>query len=134
MPRKSAAALAVFPSVDGRPSRLLPRPDAPPHIRQIFRDLVAAVPPEHFRPGDADLIEQHAQAIALARQAYGEIEQHGPVVDGRASPWCTVLEKAHRSCVALSGRLRLSPQGRLDPKTVGRQRPEPGRRPWEESR
>ena len=38
---------------------------------------------------------------------------------GRANPWLVMFEKAHRSSVALSMRLRLSPQSRLDRKTVG---------------
>jgi hypothetical protein len=121
MPRKSAAALAVVPPVDGRPSRLQPRPDAPPEVRQIFVALVGSVPPEHFRAGDSDLVEQYAQAIALARRAYAELEASGPVVNAKASPWLVVLEKAHRSAVALSARLRLSPQNRTDPKVAGRQ-------------
>ena len=121
MPRKSVAAMALAPVVDGRPERLRPRAEAPASVQRIFSDLVASVPTEHFRPGDADLIEQLAQSIALARQAYAELERAGPVTDGRASPWIVILEKAHRSSVALSARLRLCPQARTDPKSVGRQ-------------
>jgi phage terminase small subunit len=121
MPRKSAAELAV-PAVDGRPSRLCPRGDAPAQVRRVFNDLVASEPPEHFRAGDADLVEQYAQSVVLARQAFKELARHGPVIKGRASPWLVVLEKAHRSAVALSARLRLSPQNRTDPKSVGRHR------------
>jgi hypothetical protein len=135
MPRKSIAALTLLPAVDGRPARLRPRAEASATVRRIFSDLVASVPVEHFRPGDADLIEQLSQSIALARQAYAELEANGPVIDGRASPWNVVLEKAHRSSVALAARLRLCPQARTDPKTVGRQnRPAPSAydlRPWE---
>jgi len=135
MPRKSVAAITTpQPSVDGSPARLQPRPDAPKKVRQIFAALVAAVPGAHFRPGDSDLIEQYAQAIALARDAYREIEKGGPVIDGKASPWVAVLEKAHRSAVALSMRLRLSPQQRADPKSVARQganyRPSAYDTPW----
>jgi phage terminase small subunit len=120
MPRKSAASLSVVPNVDGQPNRIRPRADVPASLRQIINDLVASVPPEHFRSGDAALLEQYAQAIALARQAYAELEKKGPVINGRASPWIAVLEKTHRSAVALAARLRLSPQSRIDPKTVGR--------------
>jgi hypothetical protein len=84
---------------------------------------VRSVRPEHFRDGDADLLEQYAQSIALARQAYAEIERDGPVVDGRPSPWLVVLEKAHRSSAALAARLRLAPQMRTDPKVAGRNAP-----------
>ena len=133
MPRKSAAELAVLPRVDGRPSPLRPRADAPPEVREIFTSLVASVSTEHFRPGDADLLEQHAQAIALARRAYAELAVSGPVIDGKASPWLVVLEKAHRSAVALSARLRLAPQMRTDPKVTGRAAP-PYPRPWEQNK
>jgi Phage terminase, small subunit len=121
MPRQSAASLATL-RVTGKPARLQPRANAPAAVQAVFRDLVASVPAEHFRPADGDLVEQYAQAIVLARQAYAELEASGPVVDGKASPWLTVLEKTHRSSVALAARLRLSPQHRTDPKTAGRGR------------
>jgi hypothetical protein len=120
MPRKSRAELTVLPMADGRPFRLQPRADAPEAVREIFSALVRSVSTEHFRQGDADLLEMHAQAIALSRRAYAELEASGPIVNGKASPWIIVLEKAHRSAVALSGRLRLAPQSRADPKSVAR--------------
>jgi len=119
LPRKSAAALSVV-RVDGKPDRLAPRHGLSPDCRAIFTELTAQVPTDHFRPSDGVLLEQYAQAIALGRQAYAALEAEGPVVAGRPNPWVVILEKAHRSAVALSARLRLSPQQRLDPKTVGR--------------
>ncbi len=119
MPRKNAASLSVV-RVAGGPERLKPRPEAPAEIRAIFTELVCQVPADHFRPSDGALLEQYAQAIALARVAYAALEAEGPVVNGRPNPWLTVLEKAHRSAVALSMRLRLAPQSRLDPRTAGK--------------
>ena len=119
MPRKSAAALAVL-RVDGKPSRLVPREGVTKEVGAIFKEIVAQVSASHFKPTDAALIEQYAQAIALGRRSYAALDDEGPVVSGRANPWIVVLEKAHRSAVALSARLRLSPQHRTDPKTVGR--------------
>ena len=118
--RNKPPPLSVLPRVDGRPDLLRPRPDAPLEVRQIFESLVGSVVADHFRAGDADLLEQYAVAILLARQAYAEIEAGGPVVGGKASPWLVVLEKAHRSSVALSGRLRLAPQMRGDARSAGR--------------
>jgi hypothetical protein len=92
----------------------------PASLKQTFIDIVASVPPEHFRTGDADLIEMYASAIALSRRAYAELDRHGPVVNNKASPWIVTLEKAHRSAVALTARLRLAPQMRIDRKTAGR--------------
>ena len=99
--------------------RLKPRTSLPPEVKLIWGELVGAMSPDHFRPSDAPLIEQYCQSIALARGAYAHLTGEGPVVSGRANPWLVVLEKAHRSSVALSMRLRLSPQSRLDRKTVG---------------
>ena len=124
MPRTSAEALLV-PRVDARQNRLECRADAPASLRQIITDLISSVPPQHFRPGDIDLVEQYAQAVLLARQAFDKLEEEGPVVDGRANAWLIVLEKSHRSAVQLSARLRLSPQQRMDRKTVGRQPQKP---------
>lgn len=119
MSKQSIEARSIA-AIDIQRKRLTPRPGAPDEVREIFREIVTSVKPEHFKTSDAALIEQYAQAIALARKAYGALEAGGPVVDGKASPWVTVLEKAHRSSVALSARLRLSPQHRTDPKTAGR--------------
>ena len=84
------------------------------------------MPADHFQAGDGALLEQYAQAILLARQAYAHLDAEGPVIDGRASPWVVVLEKAHRSTVALSARLRLAPQARADARSAGRKAAGPG--------
>ena len=55
----------------------------------------------------------------------------GAVVDGKPSPWIVVQDKAVRAMVALSMRLRLSPQSRTDPKTLARQPQYSRPRPWE---
>jgi hypothetical protein len=119
LPRKSTASLAVR-SIGGKPSVPRPRDDAPPAVRRIFLELVASVSADHFQPGDGALLEQYAQAILLARQAYDKLATDGPVIDGKPSPWLVVLEKAHRSAVALSGRLRLAPQARADARSAAR--------------
>jgi phage terminase small subunit len=121
VPRKSATALAFKPH---ETRRLAPRSGLSPEVKLIFCELVSRMPAEHFRETDAALIEQYAQAIALARQAFSNLNEEGPVIAGRANPWLVVLEKAHRSSVALSMRLRLSPQSRMDRKAV-RKGPQP---------
>src|SRR5262245_12252774 len=121
MPRRSTASFSV---VRPDPVVTLPRPSAaaPADIVTLFNQIVASVPATHFRSGDAPLIEQYAQAIALAQRAYAELATSGPVTaDGRASAWAIILEKAHRSSVALAGRLRLAPQSRADSRSAGRQ-------------
>jgi phage terminase small subunit len=89
----------------------------------VFARIVSDVGADHFRASDADLIEQYAAAICLARQAYASLREEGPVKEGRVNPWQTTLEKANRASVALSQRLRLAPQSRLDRKTAGSNKP-----------
>jgi phage terminase small subunit len=116
--RRSAAELAIVTPTGERVLRC--RPEAPDEVREVFARIVADVGADHFRSSDADLVEQYASAIVLARQAYAVLREEGPVKDGRVNPWQTVLEKANRASVALSQRLRLAPQSRLDRKTAGR--------------
>jgi phage terminase small subunit len=118
MPRQSIPAQAT--RVDGKPSRIEPRPDAPDDVRAIFRDLVASVASDHFTTADRPLLESYSEAIALSRLAYAELEKSGPVVNGKTSAWVVIQEKAHRSQVALSARLRLCPQSRFDRTKAGK--------------
>jgi phage terminase small subunit len=88
---------------------------------QVIRDLVSTIAPQQFKPSDMPLLESYARATLLERQAYAELESKGPIwCDGRPSPWLVIAEKATRAIVALSARLRLSPQHRSDPKTQPR--------------
>lgn len=132
MPRKAASALAVVPIEDGQSKvRLAPSSSAPDEVRELFAEIVRSVPAEHFKSSDRHLIEQYAQAIVLARQATTELAATGPVVQGRASAWLIVLEKAHRSSVALAARLRLAPQSRADSRSAGRKADGPPRSAYE---
>jgi phage terminase small subunit len=98
----------------------VPSAGAPEDVVEIFRDILLSAPAGQFKSSDAPLIEAYAQAVSLSRQAAQEIAVHGAVVGGRPSPWIHCQEKAHRSCVALSQRLRLSPQHRDDSRAAGR--------------
>jgi phage terminase small subunit len=82
--------------------------------RAVFERLVASVGPDHFAPSDAPLLVSYCQAIAQHDRAVQAIRREGDVVDGKPSPWITVQEKAQRAMVALSMRLRLSPQARRE--------------------
>jgi phage terminase small subunit len=93
----------------------------------LFVEIVRSVPDGHFKSSDRHLIEQFCQAIMLARQATTELATTGPVVQGRVSAWLIVLEKAHRSSVALAARLRLAPQSRADSRSAGRKADGPPR-------
>jgi phage terminase small subunit len=80
--------------------------------RRLFIDLIGASKPEAFRPSDLPLLCAYCRAIAKERQAWARLEAEGDVVDGKPSPWLAVWAQAHKSMIAFSHRLRLSPQGR----------------------
>jgi hypothetical protein len=76
-------------------------------------------------------LARYCEIAILAEQAALEL-RNGAVVDGKPSPWIVVQEKCVRAMVSLSMRLRLSPQSRIDPKTLGRRSEPPrGPMPWE---
>jgi hypothetical protein len=79
--------------------------------RTIFVDLVSATKPSHFQASDLPLLCRYVEAAALGDEAATQLRL-GAVIGGKPSPWITVQEKAVRAMVALSMRLRLSPQAR----------------------
>jgi hypothetical protein len=66
-----------------------------------------------FRPSDAPLLVRYVQDVVLAGRAAAALEREGAVIGGRPNPWLIVAEKCDRALVALSMRLRVSPQARL---------------------
>ncbi len=80
--------------------------------RIAFIEIVNSCDPKHFVRSDLPLLCRYAEASVLAEQAAHELRQGGAVIGIRPSPWIAVQEKAVRAMVALSMRLRLSPQAR----------------------
>jgi hypothetical protein len=120
MPRKSFASLGIVPILGPARPQLAPSSDAPAEVAAIFAEIVRSAPADHFKSSDVPLIQAYAEAIMLARRAAVELAERGPVIDGRASAWLIVQEKAVRAIAALSARLRLSPQHRADARSAGR--------------
>ena len=118
--RRSAAALQLVPNVVVRKSRVALRAGASDAVKAIVQELIGSVDVDWFRQSDFPLLESYGEAILLERRAYAEIAAGGPVINGKISPWVGVAERATRAVVAVSARLRLSPQHRTDPKTAGR--------------
>lgn len=118
MPRKSAAALAAPPIDVGR-VRIEPPPSLSAPVRKIFQEVVTSVEASHLRPCDVPTLESFCESVHLARTAAAQIALEGAVIDGRASPWVGILERAHRSVASLGRALRLTPHSRADRKTAG---------------
>jgi phage terminase small subunit len=110
MPRKSRASLSVVP-LDSRNVRLRPPANLPQPERDLFVALVASNAPAHFKESDMPLLVQYCAAAVLSERAVAELRA-APLDGGRPSPWLTVFEKASRTMLGLSMRLRLSPQAR----------------------
>jgi hypothetical protein len=115
---RKSADLAVL-NVDGSPPKLEPPPNLSDDERTLFTELIDATDTRHFRPTDLPLLVSYIQASLLARST-----AHSP---SKVATW----EKAVRVQAALASRLRLSPQSRTDPKTIGRQQARPFKPPWE---
>jgi hypothetical protein len=105
MPRRSAASFAI-PSVTGAPPRLLPPADLKTlDEREVFLDIIAASKPDAFRPSDLPLLSAYVRSVVLERRSAAELAAGD---DKALARW----EKATKAMVALSMRLRLSPQSR----------------------
>ena len=103
--RRSAAAEEVI-SVDGRSPPLQPPRYLNKTEKEVFAELAAT---GHFVPTDAGLLASLAQATVMARHAARD--------PANSAAW----ERAVKVQAMLSTKLRLTPQARTDPKTVGRQ-------------
>ena len=99
--------------------------------RELFIAIMSGSATDHFRQTDLPLLSRYCEAAILAEQAALELRK-GAVVNGKPSPWIVVQEKSVRAMVSLSMRLRLSPQSRVDPKTLTRQPQYSGPKPWDE--
>jgi hypothetical protein len=99
---------------------LKPPSNLTPAEREAFISVVAACDRRHFVPSDTPLLASYARAIVSDEMAAKMLRELGPVVNNKPSAWLVVKEKAHREMIALSLRLRLSPQGRAQhpPKTA----------------
>jgi P27 family predicted phage terminase small subunit len=112
MPRQSSADLAVVrPATDL--TRLRPPAELGKDEQAVWRQIVLSVDEKHFRPSDAPLLVRYCQNVVLASRAAAALDREGAVIGSRPNPWLTVAEKADRALVALSMRLRVSPQARL---------------------
>ena len=120
--RKSITNLTTL-QVDGSPPRLEPPGYLTKPERSLFIELVAACSPRHFVLSDVPLIVSFVQSTLLSRNALKSADKDAAAL--------TTWERATRLQATLATRLRLAPQARLDPKTVGRFQPRSGRVPWE---
>lgn len=110
--RKSKSAIESLTSPDAIPRMIKP----PAHLSEaeskLFREIISMVPASHFLPSDVPLLASYCSATILSRKALRMIE--------RDAAFVPIWERSVRVQASLATRLRLSPQSRLDPKTLGR--------------
>jgi phage terminase small subunit len=92
---------------------------------KLFKQIISNCGHDHFRQSDLPLLCRYCEAAVLAERAAQELRE-APVVNRKPSPWLYVREKATREMVALSMRLKLSPQARKQ----GRSLTEPKQLSW----
>src|SRR5262245_12968525 len=112
--RRSAADLAASP-LPAAASRLRPPDHLGSEEAKIFRTIVAESGPRHFVATDVHLLAAYCEAIVISRWAAAALRKD----QGAAAVW----ERTVRVLATLATRLRLAPQARTDPKTVGRNTP-----------
>jgi phage terminase small subunit len=110
--RRSAADLAVVRPAAGC-SRLRPPSELGKDEAAVWRQIVLTCDDKHFQASDAPLLVRYCQNVVLASRAAAALDREGAVVGGRPNPWLVVAEKCDRALVALSMRLRISPQARM---------------------
>jgi phage terminase small subunit len=120
--RQSTAELSIVP-IDGRRKPIDPPPELSAIEAAIFRELVGACDPTHFRVSDRPLLSALCTAIHLSRFYAGEIGE-----DPTAFKSYT---EATKLVISLSTKLRLTPSSRITPRTAGRHEPRQGSAPWE---
>jgi phage terminase small subunit len=112
MPRRSSADLAVVRPSGGL-TRLRPPAELGKDEAEVWRHIVLSCDQKHFQRSDAPLLVRYCQNVVLGRRAAAALTTEGAVIGGRPNPWLVVAEKCDRALVALSMRLRISPQARM---------------------
>ena len=109
MPRRAAADYGL-PNAAAK--RLSPPADLIGPEREVFLNTVLANHPDHFRAGELPLLSAYCRAVVREKVASGELQAAGYVVDGKPSPWSSILKDAVRDLTVTSRLLRLTPLAR----------------------
>jgi hypothetical protein len=109
--RKSGNVVALHNPAS--PPPLSPPADLGRDEKALFAEIIKSCDAQHFVPSDTPLLTAYVQSILLSRSlssAAGKKPDAGTVAS-----W----EKSMRGMAMLATRLRLAPQARNDPKSVG---------------
>src|SRR5262245_43659756 len=116
--RKSEAANAIPPNVDGRPDRLQPPDHLSAKEARLFNEVVTLAPPNLFAPADVFLIATFAHVTALIEDAAKAATK---AKDGDRQVKYKMLSELAKTQSVLATKLRLAPQSRTSQITAARQ-------------
>ena len=96
MPRRSAASLSVV-AVEPGSNRLRPPANLRGPERDLFIELIAANPPQHFRLSDMPLLTQYCAASVLSERALDELRRAPVSKDNKPGCKCStrLLPRLH---------------------------------------
>ena len=121
MPRRSAASLLTPTPKSQTPAPGLHPPEGMGAAEaDLFRRTVKSLAHGHLQACDVPDLCRWCEAATEAEKAARHIREHGQVIDGKPSPYLRVMDRASRLQKMWSVRLRFGPQGRDDPRTLGR--------------
>jgi phage terminase small subunit len=124
MSRAEAEATLVHPHLDAVSNYLSPPADLLPEEREQFLNIVSACAPNHFRESDTGLLIEYTRARLQAQRAADELRAGGEVLaSGKLNPWLQIQRQSVRAMTQLARTLRLTPQARAHPRSIGRQTP-----------
>jgi len=120
MPRRSAADMAVIAAAPNARLPIAPPPNLSEPEREIFRTVVGALRPDHFRPSDGPLLAAYCAAHLLEREAFAALTAEGSLRNGKESPWLRVHTTQSKLLSMLSTKLRLAPSSRFNNRHAAR--------------
>ena len=116
-----------------------PRKGMTLRAHRIWKEVVASLPPTHFRPGDYPLLRAYCEAEALHFIACEKIAEEGGVIDRlalnkdgdvivigtKANPWVAIMVSQVGCKNQLATKLRLCANSRITPQAAGKEKRPP---------
>lgn len=134
---KSANSLIYPPKTANKPPK--PPVGMNSRARKIWKNLVADLPANHFRPADYPLLRAYCEAESLHFEASEKIGEQGGVIEKKAirtdrttgdtevivtgvkaNPWVAIQTQTAHTMAQLATKLRLATNARVSPDEAGR--------------
>ena len=137
-PKAKSQTIGILPDglSEKRPG---PRKGMTLRAQRIWKEIVASLPPTHFRAGDYPILRAYCEAEALHFIACKKIAEQGGVVDRlgttkegdvvvlgtKANPWVAISVSQAGVKSQLGTKLRLFANTRITPQAAGKEKQPP---------